>query len=177
MKHKKKITKFGHMLLLKEYESLQKDLQKSKLQIQQAKEHGDFSENAELDSARNDFNIQSARLVELENELANAEVVEPTSSAMFEVGSLVRLERFQNNAFVPMDGIYLLDSKQAPYVIDTESPLGKQILGNLQGIFSVQTEYSDEPVTFRVTKSTSEADIDTYMKQLAAFTAPFNEVV
>ncbi|MFA6587723.1 MAG: transcription elongation factor GreA [Patescibacteria group bacterium] len=59
--------------------------------IQEAKELGDLSENAEYQEAKNEQSFVEGRIVELENIIKNAEVILPTNSNIIQVGSTVEV--------------------------------------------------------------------------------------
>jgi transcription elongation factor GreA len=47
--------------------------------IEEAREHGDLSENAEYDAAKDKQGILEARIVDLENKVATAQIIDPST--------------------------------------------------------------------------------------------------
>src|SRR4030095_17137987 len=88
------MTRVGHERLKSELERL-KHVERPVITraIAQARAHGDLSENAEYHAAREKQGMTEARINDLENKLATAEVIDPpTSGDRITFGSTVRLE-------------------------------------------------------------------------------------
>ena len=75
---KSPMTLRGAELLRKELQQL-KNIERPKISqaIAEARSHGDISENAEYDAARDKQGLMEARIRDIESKLANAQVVDP----------------------------------------------------------------------------------------------------
>jgi transcription elongation factor GreA len=72
------ITKIGHMALQKELENLKRVERPLNIKaIEEARAHGDLSENAEFHAAKDRQGFIEGRIGELEFKLANAEIIDP----------------------------------------------------------------------------------------------------
>jgi transcription elongation factor GreA len=104
------------------------------LWIERAREHGDISENADYDAAKNEQGHNEARVRQLEAMLKNAVVIDSVSAGeVVEPGVLVELRHEGDDDPVT----YLVGSieeRHATYsVLSTESPLGQALLGAAPG--------------------------------------------
>ncbi|MFH1171701.1 MAG: transcription elongation factor GreA [bacterium] len=100
--------------------------------IQQAKELGDLSENAEYVEAKNEQAFIEGRILELENVHRNAEVIEETHGGdIVRVGSTILFE------YDGQTGEYLIvgssEADPSHGRISNESPLGKAFIGRSVG--------------------------------------------
>jgi transcription elongation factor GreA len=101
--------------------------------IKTAREQGDLSENAEYQSARAEQEKNEFRISEIENILANTEIItKPKGDSKIQLGSVVKLKsaagkekEFQIVGTVEADP---LSGK-----ISDESPIGKALLGKKEG--------------------------------------------
>ena len=74
------ITRKGHELLKKELQQLKSKDRPSVIQaIAEARSHGDLSENAEYDAAKEKQAFIEGRLAEIESKLSQAIVIDPAS--------------------------------------------------------------------------------------------------
>ncbi|RJO59272.1 transcription elongation factor GreA [Candidatus Parcubacteria bacterium] len=99
--------------------------------IQEAKELGDLSENAEYQEAKNEQSFVEGRIVELENLLKNAQIISPSNSTIVQVGSTVETDLNQT-----IKTFYIVGSNEADPVngrISNVSPLGQAFLGKRVG--------------------------------------------
>jgi len=104
------------------------------LQIERAREHGDISENADYDAAKNEQGHNEARIRQLEEMLKNAVVLDATAAGeVVEPGVLVELQHDGDDDAVT----YLVGSIEERHetydVLSTESPLGQALLGATPG--------------------------------------------
>ena len=124
------------------YERLQQELEERSttrrreisLQIERAREHGDISENADYDAAKNEQGHNEARIRQLEAMLKEAVVIEGSSNGdVVEPGVLVELQHDGDDDAVT----YLVGSIEERHekysVLSTESPLGQALLGATPG--------------------------------------------
>jgi transcription elongation factor GreA len=104
------------------------------LWIERAREHGDISENADYDAAKNEQGHNEARVRQLEAMLKQAVVMEHTASGdVVEPGALVDL-RYEGDDDVTTYLVGSIEERHETYdVLSTNSPLGQAILGKPPG--------------------------------------------
>jgi transcription elongation factor GreA len=100
------------------------------LWIERAREHGDISENADYDAAKNEQGHNEARIRQLEQMLKNAVVIDTSNASdVVQPGTLVDLRYAGDDDLVT----YLVGSIEERHekydVLSTNSPLGMAILG------------------------------------------------
>jgi transcription elongation factor GreA len=130
------VTREGYEALNKELENLKRvERPKNIKAIEEARSHGDLSENAEFDAAKDRQGFIEGRIGELEFKLANADVINidnlPRDRAVF--GTKVLLENIDTGEEVQYQ---LVGSDESDIVngrISVSSPLGKAILGKRPG--------------------------------------------
>ncbi len=103
--------------------------------IKQALSFGDISENSEYDDAKNAQGENESRIIEIENILKNAKVIEEDdiSKTKVKIGAVVKLKDEETGE---EDEYTLVSSKEADLFenkISTESPVGSAILGKSRG--------------------------------------------
>lgn len=125
------------------YESLRNELDKLKsverprniLAIEEARAHGDLSENAEFDAAKERQSFLEGRINELEYKLANADIIDPgkisKDKAVF--GATVVLENIDTEEEVQYQLVGPEESSIAEGRISVSSPLGAAIIGKQLG--------------------------------------------
>lgn len=101
--------------------------------IQEAKELGDLSENAEYSEAKEEQSFIESRILELEAITRNISIIQKTKkTGLIQLGSTFEVENSQNKKFT-----YTLvgKSEASPTQgkISNESPLGQAFLGKKQG--------------------------------------------
>ena len=122
-------------------DDLEKELEKLKdnkipeiaKRIDEAKQQGDLSENAEYDQAREDMLWAQGRLLELQNILENAQVMENLANKdVVSIGSTVKIKDSKGNE---KDYTIVGPQEADPLSgrVSNESPLGKAFLGLKQG--------------------------------------------
>lgn len=127
----------------KGYESLQKELEllktverpKNILAIEEARAHGDLSENAEFDAAKERQGFLEGRINELTSKLANADIIDPEKLAKDKVvfGCSVLLESIDSGKEVTYQLVGPDESDIDQGLISVNSPLGKAMLGKIPG--------------------------------------------
>lgn len=123
------LTKEGSEKLKKEYEHLiQVRRREVTDRIAKAREYGDISENSEYDTAKEEQSFVEGRILELEEILRNATVVDQSQkSSEVQIGSKVRVEvDREEDEFVIVSPIEA-DPMQGK--ISNESPVGTALLG------------------------------------------------
>ena len=130
------ITKEGYQALKKELEYL-KSVERPQVirAIEEARSHGDLSENAEYDAAKERQAFIEGRLSELGYKLGNAEIIEvnnlPKDRAVF--ACTVVLENIDTGEDVEYQLVGPEESDIQQGRISVTSPLGKAIIGKKAG--------------------------------------------
>ncbi|MFO7714873.1 transcription elongation factor GreA [Desulfosarcina sp.] len=130
------ITRQGYQTLKKELEYL-KSVERPRVirAIEEARSHGDLSENAEYDAAKERQAFIEGRLSELGYKLGNAEIIEvdnlPKDRAVF--ACTVVLENVETGEDVEYQLVGPEESDIEKGRISVTSPLGKAIIGKKPG--------------------------------------------
>ena len=99
-----------------------------------AREYGDLSENAEYSNAKEDQTLLEARIDEVEQILANAQVVHQTrSSTKVGMGSLVTIVQVGRKTKKVVSIVGEFQSEPNENKISSVSPLGKALMGKKKG--------------------------------------------
>ncbi|MCP4366678.1 MAG: transcription elongation factor GreA [Deltaproteobacteria bacterium] len=130
------ITKKGYEVLKKELSNLKKvDRPQNIKAIEEARAHGDLSENAEFDAAKDRQGFIEGRIGELTFKLANADIIDtdklPSDRAVF--GSKVVIENIDTGDNVEYQLVGPEESDIDKGRISVSSPLGKEIVGKKPG--------------------------------------------
>ena len=104
--------------------------------IAEARSHGDLSENAEYDAAKEKQGFVEGRIADLENKLSNAQVINPTqldADGACVFGATIDLEDITNDTTVTYQivGDDEADIKQGK--ISISSPISRALIGKHQG--------------------------------------------
>ena len=125
------------------YDNLEKELEYLKTEkrseiserIKVALGFGDLSENSEYDEAKNDQAFNEGRIIQLENMLKNAVVVDeseiPTDKVS--VGSIVKVMDYEFDEEVEYTIVGSAEADPMNFKISNESPVGKALLGRTIG--------------------------------------------
>ena len=130
------ITKTGYEALRKELELLKSVERPQNIRaIEEARAHGDLSENAEFDAAKDRQAFLEGRISELEYKLGNADVIDPEKlskdRAVF--GCTVILENVDTGEEVRYQLVGPDESNIKEGRISVSSPLGQAMLGKEPG--------------------------------------------
>jgi len=130
------VTKEGYEALKKELENLKRVERPENIKaIEEARAHGDLSENAEFDAAKDRQGFIEGRISELGFKLATADIIItenlPKDRAVF--GSKVLLENIDSGEEVEYRLVGPDESDIEKGRISVSSPLGKAILGKKPG--------------------------------------------
>ena len=97
--------------------------------------YGDLSENSEYDEAKNDQAFNEGRIIQLENMLKNAVVVDeseiPTDTVS--VGSIVKVKDYDFDEEVEYTIVGSAEADPMNFRISNESPVGKGLIGKKVG--------------------------------------------
>jgi transcription elongation factor GreA len=100
--------------------------------ISEAKEHGDITENAEYEDAKNEQAFIEGRIQSLSALIKNAVIIdEKTSKTHVQIGSTVELEGAQGRESYTIVGSAEASPSQGR--ISNESPVGRALLGKKKG--------------------------------------------
>ena len=130
------LTKAGHDKLVKELEYLKttkrRELSKA---IGEARSHGDISENAEYDAAKEAQGLNEKRISELENKLAISQIIDevnmPTDEIL--VGATVKLEDAKSGRQITYTLVAEEEADFAQGKISVSSPVGSGLLNHKAG--------------------------------------------
>ncbi len=130
------ITHAGYEALKKELEHLRSVERPKNIQaIEEARSHGDLSENAEYEAAKDRQGFLERRISELQYKLAHVDIIDPGNlpkdRAVF--GSRVVLENIDTGEEVTYQLVGPDESNVEEGRISILSPLGKAIVGKAPG--------------------------------------------
>lgn len=126
------ITRNGYNQLHKELVNLKKVVRPQVIKaIEEARAHGDLSENAEYVAAKERQSFVESKIREIEQKLANAEIMDSPQSSDGKVGfgSTVTLENCDNGEKVTYQIVGPDESDIPSGKISIASPLGKALIG------------------------------------------------
>ena len=131
----------GDIYLTREgYEKLRKDLEYLKnvrrreisKEIGKAIAHGDISENAEYDAAKEAQGLNEKRIAELENKLSHVRLIDdediPKDRAL--IGATVKLKDLDSGEELEYTLVSEVEADVSQGKISTTSPVGKGLLGH-----------------------------------------------
>ncbi len=102
--------------------------------IQEARSHGDLSENAEYDAARNEQAANEGEIAELEYKIRNAEIIEENDdNSLVHIGSVVTVydSDMEEETTYTIMGTTEADVMRG--IISNESPVGAALLHHKKG--------------------------------------------
>ena len=119
--------------------------------IKEAREQGDLSENAEYDAAKEEQGEIESRIVQLENLLRNAEVIDEDVLKMdvVNLGSKVKVLDVELDEEMEYTIVGSTEADPMNGRISNESPLGMALLGQKIGA-SVMADTPDGEVEFKI---------------------------
>lgn len=130
------ITKEGYDRLKQELEQLKSvDRPNAITAIEVARSHGDLSENAEYDAAKERQAFIEGKISELSYKLANADIIDPSKLAKEKAvfGCRLLLENVDSGDEVTYQLVGPEESDIAEGKISVSSPLGQALLGKKPG--------------------------------------------
>ena len=147
MKKKFRLTSAGVQELKTELEFLIAKRANLAEAIRSARELGDLSENAEYQSARADQEKSETRVSEIENILANVEVIKKPTGGKVQLGSTVKLSASGKTKEFQVVGTVEADPLSGK--ISDESPIGQALLGKVEGD-SVEISTPSDSTTYKI---------------------------
>lgn len=130
------MTPRGHWLLKDELRKLKAQRPEIAKAIEIARGHGDLSENADYDAAKNKSGLTEAKIRELESVLAQAEVIDPSSlkaPKRVVFGACARIADVDSGEEKTVSIYGIEESDVSRGWISYESPLGKALIGKEAG--------------------------------------------
>ena len=120
-------------------------------QISIARGFGDLSENAEYDEAKNEQSRLEAEIIELENAIRTAIVIDNTdvSTDAVNVGTIVKVFYVDDDEEEEYAIVGARESDPMNNRISNESPIGAALLGHKDGE-EVEVEAPDGPIRLKV---------------------------
>ncbi|RMG43102.1 MAG: transcription elongation factor GreA [Candidatus Dadabacteria bacterium] len=133
---KRPITPRGYDALRKELQTLKAMRPELAKAIEIARGHGDLSENADYDAAKEKSGMVEAKIRDLENKLSMAEIIDPRSIkdlSRVVFGVTVRVEDLDSAEEKTLTIVGADESDADRGLISLESPLGKALIGKSVG--------------------------------------------
>ncbi len=137
---KKQMSRDGFEKLQKEYTRLVTVRRAEVAQkLKEARAFGDLSENAEYDEAKNEQALLEASIAQLEETIANAEVVDDDDISIDEVGmgSIIKIKRDGTDEIETLQIVGTTEVNVEEGKISDESPIGKAAMKKKPGDFFV----------------------------------------
>lgn len=104
--------------------------------IQEARSHGDLSENAEYDAAKERQSFIEGRIVEVESKLANAQIIDPAhldADGRCVFGATVELEEVDSRETVTYQIVGDDEADIKNNKISISSPIARALIGKYSG--------------------------------------------
>jgi transcription elongation factor GreA len=131
------ITKEGYERLKTELQRLQKVERPTVIRaIEEARAHGDISENAEYEAAKDKQGMIEGKISDLNYKIANSEIIEPSKNdnngrAVF--GSTVVMEDLETGEVVTYRLVGPYEADVQAGTISVTAPMGKALIGQEEG--------------------------------------------
>jgi len=130
------LTRQGYEKLTEELETL-KTVQRRKLSkaIAEARAHGDISENAEYDAAKEAQGQNEGKIAELEFQLSHARIIEHEDMPRDEIliGAKARLQDLETQEKLEYTFVSEIEADYSQNKISVTSPIGRALLGHKEG--------------------------------------------
>ncbi len=129
------MTPDGHAALTAELLALKAERPQISQEIGIARDHGDLKENAEYHAAKDKQGMCEARIVEIEDRLSRADVIDPSTLGGDQVkfGAFVELEDMDNGTVVTYRLVGPDESDLKKGKISITSPVARAIVGKEVG--------------------------------------------
>ncbi|RJG09467.1 transcription elongation factor GreA [Massilia cavernae] len=131
------LTKYGAELLKEELHQLKTKERRVVIEaIAEARSHGDLSENAEYDAAKERQAFVEGRIAELEGKLSSAQVIDPATldaEGRVVFASTVFLEDLDNGQKVAYQIVGLDEADLKLNKISVTSPISRALIGKYAG--------------------------------------------
>src|SRR5882724_8414553 len=129
------LTPKGAQKLKEELARLKEERPKISREIGVAREHGDLSENAEYHAAKERQGMCEARIKDIEDKLARAEVIDPAklSGDRVSFGATVELSNIDTDESVTYQIVGAEESNVSEGLISISAPLARALIGKQVG--------------------------------------------
>ena len=129
------MTPKGHAALSSELAALKAERPKISQEIGVARDHGDLKENAEYHAAKEKQGLCEARIAEIEDKLARADVIDPStlSGDKVKFGAVVELEDMDNGTVVTYRLVGPDESDVKQGRLSITSPVARALVGKEAG--------------------------------------------
>ena len=147
------LTKKGLQKLQEELDYLKNVSRKEvATRLQEAISYGDLSENSEYDEAKNQQAFVEGRILELEEQIKNAEIIKDlvSHSGVIQIGSTVVLQR-EGDTEHEYTIVGSTEADPMMHKISNESPVGEAILGK-KAKESVKIKAPGGQFTYKIVK-------------------------
>ena len=145
-------TQEGYDLLIKELDYL-KNVKREEVKeaIAVARSFGDLSENSEYDEARNEQAKTEARIVELEELIQNAVIVDESTidTSIVNIGSIVKVLDVAENEEIEYSIVGSIEADPFAHKISDVSPIGHGLVGSKKGDV-VEIEVPSGKIVFKI---------------------------
>ena len=137
------VTKYGAELLREELHQLKTKERRAVIDaIAEARSHGDLSENAEYDAAKERQSFVEGRIAELEGLLSSAQIIDPKlleADGRVVFGSTVELEEVESGQRVSYQIVGVDEADLKLSKVSFTSPIARAMIGKSAGdVISVQ---------------------------------------
>ena len=135
------LTREGYEKLKKELKELRHKLMyEISERIKEARERGDISENSEYEAAKNEQGRIGSRIMEIEQILSVAEIIDNQSTNQVSLGNWVVLKNLKTGEEFKVRIVTPQEADIFSNKISEDSPVGKSLLGKKVGdVVKVQT--------------------------------------
>jgi transcription elongation factor GreA len=130
------MTPRGYAMLRRELKRLKAQRPEAAKAIEIARGHGDLSENADYDAAKERSGMLEARIRDFEAKLAVAEVIDPRkiqNSARVVFGTSIKMEDIESGEAKILSIVGVEEADVAKGWISFESPLARALIGKEVG--------------------------------------------
>ena len=134
--HRVPITKEGYERLKNELQRLQKEERPLVIRaIEEARAHGDISENAEYEAAKDKQGLIESRIRDLTQKLGLCEIIDPSDeeNGRITFGSTVVMEDLETGDVTSYRLVGPYEADVQAGTISVTSPLGKALIGKEEG--------------------------------------------
>ena len=131
------ITKHGAELLKEELHQLKTKERRAVINaIAEARSHGDLSENAEYDAAKERQSFVEGRIAELEGKLSSSQIIDPTlleADGRVVFGATVDLEDLESGQKVTYQIVGVDEADLKDLKVSITSPIARALIGKFAG--------------------------------------------
>ncbi len=127
------LTEDGLNEIIAELEDLKSKRSDIAERIATAREFGDLKENAEYSAAREEQGVVETRIAELEEIVANAEIIDEKDKTKISIGSTVKVKQLKSKKEFEYKIVGSIEVDPMENKISDQSPMGVALLGKKVG--------------------------------------------